>query len=158
MNAQNTQMIIVMACALMRKHGLDSSWSFTIDHNATARGGQTRHRSKQIGLSLAYIKVATKDEIKNTVLHEIAHAIVGPGHGHDDVWKAVFIGIGGDGSRCMSERVSQALRETTANYRVVCLDNGHFLGYRKRRSNIVNTKVCGICSSRISFEELAKVS
>ena len=37
---------------------------------------------------------ASKEEIVDTILHEIAHAIVGSKHGHDAVWKAVARRIG----------------------------------------------------------------
>jgi predicted SprT family Zn-dependent metalloprotease len=33
-------------------------------------------------------------EITDTLLHEIAHALVGPRHGHDLVWQAKCIEIG----------------------------------------------------------------
>lgn len=34
------------------------------------------------------------DEIRDTILHEIAHALVGAGHGHDRVWKKKCVEIG----------------------------------------------------------------
>ena len=34
------------------------------------------------------------DEVRDTILHEIAHALVGPGHGHDAVWKAKCVEVG----------------------------------------------------------------
>lgn len=39
------------------------------------------------------------ERIKTTVLHEIAHAIVGHAHGHDRVWVNCCKSIGGDGER-----------------------------------------------------------
>ena len=36
------------------------------------------------------------DEFVETMLHEIAHAITG--RGHDPVWKAMYIMIGGNGT------------------------------------------------------------
>lgn len=39
------------------------------------------------------------ERIKTTVLHEIAHAIVGYQHGHDKVWVTCCKSIGGDGER-----------------------------------------------------------
>lgn len=38
-------------------------------------------------------------KIKDTVLHEIAHAIVGNEHGHDGVWKECAQRIGSTGAR-----------------------------------------------------------
>lgn len=37
--------------------------------------------------------------IENTVLHEIAHAIVGAKHHHDSVWRIQHIKMGGNGQR-----------------------------------------------------------
>ena len=39
-------------------------------------------------------------EIKNTILHEIAHALVGPKHGHNEIWKQKALEIGCDAERC----------------------------------------------------------
>jgi predicted SprT family Zn-dependent metalloprotease len=39
-------------------------------------------------------------EIVDTLLHEIAHALVGPGHGHDAVWKAKCVEVGARPQRC----------------------------------------------------------
>lgn len=41
----------------------------------------------------------SNDKIKDTVLHEIAHAIVGNNHYHDKVWKDCAQRIGSTGSR-----------------------------------------------------------
>jgi predicted SprT family Zn-dependent metalloprotease len=35
-------------------------------------------------------------------MHEIAHALVGPKHGHDDIWKTVCRRIGARPVRCYS--------------------------------------------------------
>jgi hypothetical protein len=41
---------------------------------------------------------ATKEERRNTVLHEVAHAVTGPNHGHGVEWEANFVALGGNGS------------------------------------------------------------
>ena len=55
---------------------------------------------RRIDLSVSYCLAATRAEIEDTVLHEIAHAIVGPRHNHDAVWKAKAREIGCAGERC----------------------------------------------------------
>ncbi len=45
---------------------------------------------------------------RNTVLHEIAHVIAGPGvQAHGRVWRAIFLEIGGDGNRTHSFRAAR---------------------------------------------------
>ena len=76
---------------LLQEHkdnsGLEPGWKFGFDL-APARGGVCRDTEKQITLSVTYCLKASEAEIVDTILHEIAHAIVGPQHGHDAVWKA----------------------------------------------------------------------
>ena len=64
------------------KSGLKAGWRFGFDL-APARGGICRYATKQITLSVSYCLKASKQEVIDVLLHEIAHAIVGPGHGHD---------------------------------------------------------------------------
>ena len=88
---------------LMTRHqeggALSSGWSFGFDL-APARAGVCRYREKRIDLSVSYCLAATRADIEDTVLHEIAHAIVGPKHNHDAVWKAKAREIGCLGERC----------------------------------------------------------
>lgn len=86
-----------LAAALMTQHGL-TDWRFTFD-NARARFGVCRPDRREIGLSRRLTALSTEDEVRNTLLHEIAHALVGPGHGHDEVWRATALAIGCDGKR-----------------------------------------------------------
>lgn len=34
----------------------------------------------------------------DTVAHEVAHALVGPAHGHDAVWRRKAVELGGSGT------------------------------------------------------------
>ena len=40
---------------------------------------------QQVELSVSFVLRATCSDIRDTLPHDIAHAIVGPGHGHDAV-------------------------------------------------------------------------
>ena len=58
--------------------GLGTQWTFGFDLS-TARAGVCRYRETRIDLSVSYCLRATRADIENTLLHEIAHAIVGAG-------------------------------------------------------------------------------
>ena len=61
-------------------------WRFRFE-SARSRAGVCRQNTRIIALSVSYVLRAPWDDIRDTLLHEIAHAIVGPGHGHDAAWQ-----------------------------------------------------------------------
>ena len=85
---------------LLREHGLHD-WSIVADR-AKTRAGVCRFTKRQIGLSAPLTTLHSEDEVLDTILHEIAHALVGPQHGHDAVWRAKAREIGCSGERCVS--------------------------------------------------------
>ncbi|GLW36007.1 SprT-like domain-containing protein [Actinoplanes regularis] len=88
-----------LALGLMARHGL-TRWRLTFD-DAKTRAGVCRADRREIGLSRRLIALYSPAEVTETVLHEIAHALAGPGHGHDAVWRATAIRIGCSGRRCV---------------------------------------------------------
>lgn len=83
---------------LMSRHGL-TGWSFQFE-DASKQAGVCVFGLKVIGLSRLYCLYATDRQVRDTILHEIAHALVGPKHNHDATWKAVARSIGCAGDRC----------------------------------------------------------
>lgn len=77
------------------------NWNFGFDL-AQNRGGICRFGRREITLSVTYCCNASREEIIDTVLHEIAHAMVGPGHQHDEVWRKTALSIGCNGEVCHS--------------------------------------------------------
>jgi len=116
-----------LAIGLMDRHGL-TGWRLVFD-NAKTRAGVCRSDRREIGLSRHLMGLYSAEQVTETVLHEIAHAVAGPRHGHDRVWRAVAKRIGCSGRRCMPadaprvdgpwEGVCAAGHRTTAHRRPV---------------------------------------
>jgi hypothetical protein len=84
---------------LLTQSGLKKQgWSFRINTNRS-RLGVCKYRERTVEISRFHL-TSPATEIRNTLLHEIAHALVGPGHGHGPVWKAKALEIGCNGERC----------------------------------------------------------
>ena len=87
-----------LARSEMDKNGL-VGWKLDLD-NAKVRAGACFFKEKKISFSRNFIKNSNEVEIYDTILHEIAHALVGPKHGHDIVWKKVAKKLGCSAKRC----------------------------------------------------------
>lgn len=140
MNIKDAQ---TLAITLMEKHNL-TGWIFRWD-NAKCRFGQCSHREKRISLSKRLTELNDEARVKNTILHEIAHALVDVRHGHDYVWRMKAQEIGCDGNRCYSRNdnhLSTVVVE--GNYIAVC-PNGH-VHYKHKKPK--RDSSCGLCFPR----------
>lgn len=121
----------------MDEHGLiDKGWFFDWDR-AKRRFGCCNYTKKRISLSLPLTKIRDPDNVRNTILHEIAHALVGRGHGHDSIWRAKAIEIGCNGDRCSRDA------KIKGKWVAVC-PQGHE-HYRHRKP--IRSVSCGLCSN-----------
>ena len=68
-------------------------WTFGYT-NARRRLGVCKYRSRHIQLSEFYVRNNPRDAVLDTLRHEFAHALVGPGAGHGPIWKAAATRLG----------------------------------------------------------------
>ena len=128
-----------LATELMQAHGL-SGWRIKLDH-ARRRAGQCDYSAKVISLSRHYVRYAEEAHIRDTILHEIAHALVGPHHGHDAVWRQQARQIGCTATRC------HTLSFAKSRWLMTC-PNGCFAVERHRRKSGL---VCATCKTAVVF-------
>ena len=66
--------------ALLHKHGLDD-WSIQV-YGKRSVLAEAWHTQKTIKVSRFFIYVANREQFDGVILHEITHALLGPGFGH----------------------------------------------------------------------------
>ena len=121
---------------LMRLHKLPVEWSFTFDRSKV-RFGKCDYRKKQISLSKVLVELNSEDKVRDTILHEIAHALAPCGAGHGPVWRAIAVSIGCNGRRCFGQEVTRP----APKYRGTCPSCRRVI-FRHRRRTIA----CGNCA------------
>jgi predicted SprT family Zn-dependent metalloprotease len=120
-----------LAEQLMAQHGIHS-WIVVFD-NAKTRKGQTRFRRQEISLSTPLTEFNPVEQVRNTILHEIAHVLVGEGHGHDETWRFKAIQIGCTGQTC-----TPVVNRIPGRYTIKCNNCGESIGEYYRRPKIAN--------------------
>ena len=150
-----------LALDLMKLHGLDK---FTFEYSRSlGTVGQclrfARHQTLplneqpgKIKLSRIYVEQWTEDQVRETVLHEIAHALTPMSlNAHGPEWRATALRIGSNGKRCAEE---EDFVDLTKHHKwIIYCDKGHYRT-RARRSNRGTS--CGKCSKVYNPKYLQK--
>ena len=137
-----------MADGLIDLHlgGGKERWSFRFDH-ARKRGGLCNHGTRVISMSRYLCEIWDLEHTRQTMLHEIAHALVGRDHQHSRQWLAVARSIGYEGGVSHQYAVAEHL----APWRGAC-PSGHTIVRFKRPSR--KAVSCAKCSPRFSKQYL----
>lgn len=85
---------------LMDSYNL-KSWELSFD-SSQRRFGVCRGHKREISLSYPLVSINDEREVTDTILHEIAHALVGTRHHHDAVWQAKASELGARPVACYS--------------------------------------------------------
>ena len=132
-----------LALDLMRQHGLlDAGWEFAWSRGKRQLGcAQVRRRrdrwtgdkveAKSIKLSRHLVALNGEEAVRETMLHEIAHALAGIRNGHNATWKRVCRQIGAKPQRLAGEEIAVV----EPRYTVVCGRCERHLDKRHRRPN-----------------------
>lgn len=88
------------------------------------------------------------EQTQDTVLHEIAHALAGPRHGHDKKWKQICVEIGARPERCYGSEVKQPV----AKYYAICKKCGRIS--TRNRKPLKRRYSCGKCSHHFDPENV----
>lgn len=92
-----------LAKQLMCQHGL-GYWIFEFDRSKK-RFGACDYRRKVVSLSRALVEVNIEKEVRDTILHEIAHALT-PGDHHGYRWQLKAREIGARPERCYTDETT----------------------------------------------------
>ena len=123
-----------LARKLIKRH-LGTRWQFQWD-GAVRRAGACHYDRNVISLSRRLTELNNEAHARNTILHEIAHALAPPEESpHGDTWKRIARYIGCNGERCHNAPTPPTKYVT---FRKVCGK----VGERHR----VGERSCGSCS------------
>ena len=130
------------AVGLLHKHSLDD-WKILFNNSMNCMS-RCLHDTQSILLSRYLLKL-TNEELVDTILHEIAHAIVGPEAGHTLRWKEIAQKIGCSGEIYINAKFIKY------KHTVGCTNCAYSIGRHRLDRRFLENYVCPKCSG--SLEE-----
>jgi predicted SprT family Zn-dependent metalloprotease len=132
-----------LAESLLARHGLHG-WSFAFDR-ARRRLGSCQPSARRITLSAPLTVLNDEAVIRDTLLHEIAHAMT-PGDGHGRAWREACRRLGARPERCAADG---EVALPPAPYALVCDRCGtRYARFRRTRGRYA----CGRCRATAGVE------
>lgn len=120
--------VMAVTRRLLQNEGVDYIIGFNTNRN---RLGVCRHSKRTVEFSERFLNVLPREEIVDVIKHEVAHAAVGPGHGHNGVWLAKYRALGGKGGRTIG--LDQETKRAVSKYAIKCAVTGEVIAYRQRK-------------------------
>lgn len=143
--------ILHMADNKANRNLIAEGWGFKI-HNRASSIGMCCYNNKTIYFSSFYTELKPED-ILDTILHEIAHALVGPGNGHNKKWRNMCIIVGAKPRRCNETKINENVEmklAKSAKYIAVCPGcNKVSSAFKKMKRN----RSCANCSGAVYNEK-----
>jgi predicted SprT family Zn-dependent metalloprotease len=124
-----------LAWRLLAAHGLPG-WSFGFNRSKLHMG-QCQYGPRLIMLSVHFVELNGDEAVLDTLLHEIAHALVGPGHGHDAAWQSKCREVG-----AKPERLSYEVNMPVGPWQAVCPCCGRLHDRHRRPKHMVGWSCC----------------
>ena len=127
-----------LAEQMLVEHGLEK-WRYRQD-NARQRCGACHFAKYEITLSKHFIELNSASEVRATLLHEIAHALCGPGVGHGPRWQQVAARIGAP-----VETTNDTAVMPEPSWHLQCINCLTIVAKRHRRSMDLSRSRCRAC-------------
>lgn len=138
-----------LALSLMR-HWNCVGWDFKWSHGKRQMGSAVVRRNRSTGevisqelrLSRYLVDLNDETEVRETILHEIAHIKAGVHNGHNHVWKKWCRKVGAKPERCYNP---SQLNLVEPNYLIDCAACDEVIGKRMRRVRDISKLYCKKC-------------
>jgi predicted SprT family Zn-dependent metalloprotease len=125
-----------MAENLIQKHKV--YYNFKYNNRLTTSFGNCNYDTRTILLNPKLVKINSEQDVRDTILHEIAHAL-NPRQGHNKNWKRTAVEIGCKPERCY--KTSEVKMPEKYTYTYVCPNCGNTIT-RYRKTYILACKRC----------------
>lgn len=130
---QKLKVAVLHGAKLLVENGL-GDWTIKLNNKRSVLA-ETYHSKKTITFSTPFLIIADKEQLVGVTLHEAAHALVGAGHGHDNVFVKKCKEISPN-----DEYARYGVTIPLRKYILTCTNCGY-----SGTNNLKKVRYCGVC-------------
>ena len=143
----------ILACKLMREWDVGEEWKFKWTRGKREMGRAANIRgNKYLALSRYHVELNDEEEVRETILHEIAHIKAGLHNKHNRIWKSWAVKVGANPCRTGHSNMP------TRKWACICLVCREILFTRHSRRLKLHRYICPTCGQEKSLGRLAWVT
>jgi predicted SprT family Zn-dependent metalloprotease len=139
---------------LKTQHAELLNWVLVKNDRCVRRAGCANFSKLIIEISSLYINETTEENAKDTLLHEVAHALAGHKAGHGNEWKKIALQIGCTAQRCHTVNFGTEKAKAIGSCNCIEKDKFTFFKMTKKIKNHlqgVNKLRCRECKSTLDI-------
>jgi predicted SprT family Zn-dependent metalloprotease len=142
---QRTEWAASLVATIFQRCGL-TDWRLTWDNRSKTRAGLCSYASRSLTLSTAFVARCPAQDIQQTLLHEVAHAVVGAAHHHhDQVWCQAAQQLGCQDDKCQPVQIMRA------PFVLTCMQRCFHSPRMKRSWKTIESKKCSKCGGTLQY-------
>lgn len=134
------------AQALVRHH-LGSAWNIKF-RKTSGHAGKCVFDTKTLLFSTSWTLELGREEFRQTVLHEIGHAIAGWSAGHGPIWESAVRSIGGIPNEKVDTAQHEFDKEKVFKWTITC-PCGKIEMHRARKTEKLERSICLSCRGKV---------
>lgn len=130
------------------------AWRLVVNGRMTSAAGRCKYDVREIHIAAWHARQSRQADVVDTLLHEAAHALAGPGTNHGPAWKRWAVRLGADPRRTLPAEVWRDSPAATRppRWRARCRACGQ--EYRRKRRPRRRRLVCGRCGGALAWTPL----
>lgn len=144
---------------LLNEHGLLSKgWVFKLGRGKR-RLGACNYKTKTVSVSRFHIMIHDDAEVRDTIRHEVAHALAGPGAGHGPIWKRYAVQLGAKPhSRAHTTKPIQYRYELHCGFCGMLMQRRYNRIKMRRLQNMWHVRCGSMSMGHLFFKEIERIA
>lgn len=141
---------------LQAQHRQLAGWNLVVNGRMSSAAGRCKYDRREVHIAGWHLRRSRRRQVVDTLLHEAAHALAGPGTNHGPLWQRWAVRLGADPRRTLPAEVWRDSPAAARPPRWLARCRRCGQRYRRQKRPRRRRVVCGRCGGALVWADLRK--